>query len=67
MADAKPEDKICDKCKSMKARRQEVQRTVYGDADAGSVTICDLCPRCEKLVDNAIKRAVKPKRGPRPR
>lgn len=61
MAEAKPGDKICDRCNSMKATTQIIRRLPKND----TTTILqswnvDLCTRCGTIVDNAIKRAVRP-------
>jgi hypothetical protein len=64
MAEAKPGTKICDRCDSIRARPQRIQRTEV-ESEGNNVErlelACDLCRRCGKLVDNAIKRAIKPK------
>lgn len=60
MAEAKPGDKICDRCDSMKATAQSIDRYEVGGVKQLKLAV-DLCGKCGKIVDNAIKRAVRPK------
>ncbi len=56
----------CDKCKNFQGVPQEIVRQLAsGDGDGGQGVLSkvevDLCAKCQGLVDNAIKRAVKAK------
>ncbi len=67
MAEAKPGDKRCDRCDGYAATSFKIRRTFTPPASSDApatdkvVTEADLCARCTTIVDNAIKRAVKPK------
>lgn len=62
MAEVKPGTKACDRCGVFKGVTQMIgHQADTGDADFIAVERRDLCSKCLKIVDNAIKRAVKPK------
>ncbi len=61
MPDPQPGDKICGRCDSFKATAQRIGRFDQDGKAIGTPSDADLCKRCGKIVDNAIKRAVKPK------
>ena len=55
----KQDERKCDRCGMFPGKSQTIQRK-YEDGIFITANV-DLCVRCEKIVDNAIKRAVKAK------
>lgn len=62
MADVKPGTKECDRCKTFRAKPWVIERHEPNVEKNPMLAVCaDLCVKCAKIVDNAIKRAVRPK------